>query len=606
MAPRKPHGRSTADGHEIEASKQLRKRGTPASSGIGIGRAYLVDRRRLKVPKRRIAEDRVEDEVGRLNTALQASDRQLERIKQKLQKRTESEHYNIIAAYQLILHDEHLVGEAVRSIREEHINAEWALHRTVEHIQGVFDAIEDDYFRERRSDVGFVGERILRNLLGRETGPVRPPPDAIVVAHDLSPADTAQLHRAAVAGLVTDVGGKTSHTAIIARAHEIPAVIGLDDITSVVETGDLLIVDGSMGEVFVNPEPQTVAEYRELAHKEAAFGAALLSNRDLPANTSDGTPVELLANIDHADEIQSALNHGALGIGLFRTEFLFMAGDDELPDEDEQYRVICSVLEILGGRKATVRTFDLGADKMSQLLGARQHEVNPALGLRSVRLCLTEEARPLFKTQLRALLRASVHGPLRIMFPMISGVDELRLARAVLDEAADELKGEGIAYDPDVKVGVMIELPSAALVADLLAPEVDFFSIGTNDLIQYTLAVDRVNEHVSYLYQPLHPSMLRLIRMVVNAARAHNVTVSICGEMAGDPVVAPVLVGLGLHELSMNAVAIPEVKNIIRSCRQTDLDALIEGVMALGTVTEVRAAVRDYFLSANIEASKLF
>ena len=606
MSPRKPHLRSDPAGQELDASRQLRKRGTPASSGIGIGRAYLVDRRRLKVPKRRIPEDRVEDEVGRLHTALQASDRQLERIKQKLQKRTESEHYNIIAAYQLILHDEHLVDEAVRFIREERINAEWALHRTVEHIQGVFDAIEDDYFRERRSDVGFVGERVLRNLLGRETGPVRPPPDAIVVAHDLSPADTAQLHRAAVAGLVTDVGGKTSHTAIIARAHEIPAVIGLEDVTSVVETGDLLIVDGSMGEVFINPEPQTVAEYRELAHKEAAFGAALLSNRDLPANTSDGTPVELLANIDHADEIQSALNHGALGIGLFRTEFLFMAGDDELPDEDEQYHVVRSVLEVLNGRKATVRTFDLGADKMSQLLGTRQHEANPALGLRSVRLCLTEEARPLFKTQLRALLRASVHGPLRIMFPMISGVDELRLARAVLDEAADELKGEGIAYDPDVEVGMMIELPSAALVADLLAPEVDFFSIGTNDLIQYTLAVDRVNEHVSYLYQPLHPSMLRLIRMVVAAARAHGVTVSICGEMAGDPVVAPVLVGLGLHELSMNGVAIPEVKNIIRSCRQTDLDALIESVMALGTVSEVRAAVRDYFLSANIEASKLF
>ncbi|ACY15289.1 phosphoenolpyruvate--protein phosphotransferase [Haliangium ochraceum] len=591
----------------MEANRKLRKRGTPASSGIGIGRAYLVDRRRLKIPKRNVSEDQVEDEVVRLHAALEASDRQFDRIKQKLQKRTEGgDHHNIIAAYQLILHDEHLVDEAIRLIREDQINAEWALHRTVEHIQGVFEAIEDDYFRERRSDVGFVGERVLRNLLGREIGPVKPPPDAIVVAHDLSPADTAQLHRAAVAGLVTDVGGKTSHTAIIARAHEIPAVIGLDDITAVVETGDLIIVDGSMGEVFINPDAQTVAEYRELAHKEAAFGAALLSNRDLPADTADGISIELLSNVDHTDEVQSALNHGATGVGLFRTEFLFMAGgEDDIPDEDEQYEVFRGIVEILDGRKATIRTFDLGADKMSQLLGARHQEANPALGLRSIRLCLTESVRPLFKTQLRALLRASVHGPLRIMFPMISGLDELRMARAVLDEATEELRAEGVAFDPEVEVGIMIEVPSTAMVADLLAPEVDFFSIGTNDLIQYALAVDRVNEHVSYLYQPLHPCMLRLIRMVCDAARAHDVSVSICGEMAGDPVVVPVLLGLGLRELSMNAVAIPEVKNIIRSCRQSDLDALIDGVTSLGTISEVRAAVRDYFLSANIEAAKL-
>lgn len=592
------------DGGGGDVVRNLRKQGIPASTGIGIGRAYLVDRRQLKVPRRRIRDDQVDEEIMRLESALQSSDRQLERIKLKLKERDESEHYNIITAHQLILHDEHLVDETIRFIRQERINAEWALKRTVEHIKGVFDAIEDDYFRERRSDVDFVGDRVMRNLLGRETTPVRPPPDAIVVAHDLSPADTSQLYRAAVTGLVTDAGGKTSHTAIIARAHEIPAVVGLENITAAVETGDLLIVDGSMGVVIVNPSSDTVAEYRDLARKEAIFGAALLSNRDLPTDTRDGATVDLMANIDHAEEIPFALDHGALGIGLFRTEYLFMTAEETIPDEEEHYRVICSVLELLGGRKATIRTFDLGADKLTSILGDRHHEANPALGLRSIRLCMTRHVLPHFKAQLRALLRASAHGPLRIMFPMISGLEELRVARAVLKEAAKELDEAGIPHDPDVEVGVMIEMPSAALVADLIAPEVDFFSIGTNDLIQYTMAVDRVNEHVSYLYQPLHPALLRLIQQVVNAARAHNISVGICGEMAGDPLVAPVLVGLGLRELSMNAVSIPEVKNVIRSCKLEDINGLIERISSMKTVSEIRAAVHDYFISADIETPK--
>ncbi len=590
-------------GSGADIVRNLRKQGTPASSGIGIGRAYLVDRRRLKVPKRRIRPGEIEEEIERFHTAIQMSDRQLERIKQKLEARAESEHYNIIEAHQLILHDVHLVDGTVRYIREDRINSEWALRRTVEHIKGVFDSIEDDYFRERRSDVDFVGERVLRNLLGRDTAPVKPPPDAIVVAHDLSPADTSQLYRAAVAGLVTDAGGKTSHTAIIARAHEIPAVVGLENITAIVETGDLLIVDGSMGVVFVNPTPETVAEYRDLARKEAIFGAALLRNRDLPARTGDGVVIDLMANIDHADEIPFAIDHGAMGVGLFRTEYLFMTGSGNIPDEEEHYRTICSVLDLSKGRLATIRTFDLGADKMASLLGT-PHEVNPALGLRSIRLCLTDTVRPLFKAQLRALLRASVNGPMRIMFPMISGIEELRHARAVLDEAADELDREGIPYAQGIPVGIMIEMPSSALVADLLAPEVDFFSIGTNDLIQYTLAVDRVNEHVSYLYQPLHPSLLRLIRLIVDAAKSHRISVGLCGEMAGDPLMAPVLLGLGLEELSMNAVAIPEVKNIIRSSRLENLYGLVERVTSLATVSEVRAAVHEYFISANIEAPK--
>ena len=573
--------------------EEIRRQGAPAAPGVAIGRAYLVDRRRLKTPKRHIDADETDDEMVRFREALVASDRQLERIKEKIREREESEHYNIIAAHQLILHDEHLVDETIRYISEERINAEWALQKTVEHIKGVFDAIEDDYFRERRSDVDFVGERVLRNLLGRKMAPVAPPPDAIIVAHDLSPADTAQLPKAAVAGLVTDAGGRTSHTAIIARAHQIPAVVGLEDLMAVVGTGDLIAIDGSAGVVVVHPNAQTVARYREQARKEAAHDAVLRANRDLPAATRDGTHVGLVANVDRSEEIAGVLEHGAVGVGLFRTEYLYMAGD-QLPDEEMHYNVARSALEPMGDRPVTFRTFDLGADKLSDLVGGQFAEANPALGLRSIRLCLTEAVRPLFKQQLRGLLRASVHGNVRIMFPMISGLEELRQAKHILDDVRDELRDEGIAFDESTPVGVMIEMPAAAVLADVLAPEVDFFSIGTNDLIQYTLAVDRVNEHVMHLYEPLHPALLRLICGVVKAAKDANIPVAVCGEMAGEPHVVPVLIGLGLDELSMNAVSIPVVKSVIRDANFAELATLAKQVLTLPTAESVASAVDAY------------
>lgn len=572
---------------------EMRKKGIPAAPGIAIGRAYLVDRRRLKTPKRRLEADELDEEIARFHRALQASYRQLEKIKKRIEEREENEHYNIIAAHQLILNDEHLVDEAIRHIREEHINAEWALQRTVEHIKGVFDAIEDDYFRERRSDVDFVGERVLRNLLGREAAPVRPPPDAVVVAHDISPADAAQLYRAAVAGLVTDKGGKTSHTAIVARAHEIPAVVGLEDVTSDLCTGDLVIVHGADGVVVVNPTPQTVAKYREQARKEAAQGAELLALWDLPAITTDGHEIMLMANIELADEIPSALDHGATGIGLFRTEYLFMMGD-RIPREQDHYEQARTVLEAVGNRVATFRTFDLGADKLYSFVGEQFNEANPALGLRSVRLCLQDTVRPIFKQQLRGLLRASVHGTARIMLPMISGVLELRQALAVVNEAKAELREERVPFDEELKLGIMVEMPSAAMVADHLAAEVDFFSVGTNDLIQYTLAVDRVNEHVTYLYEPLHPSLLRLIKLVIDAARVAGIQVAVCGEMAGDPDVAPVLIGLGLDELSMNAVAIPAIKSVVRNSSRAELQRLAEQALQMSTAHEITALARHH------------
>jgi phosphoenolpyruvate-protein phosphotransferase (PTS system enzyme I) len=572
---------------------EIRKEGIAASAGVAIGRAYLVDRRAVKTPKRHLEVDEVEDEVARFHRAIAMSDRQLEKVKQKLAEQSESDQFNIITAHQLMLHDEHLVDETVRYIRDEKINSEWGLRKTVERIKGVFDSIADDYFRERRSDVDFVGERVLRNLMGRETGPVQPPPDAIVVAYDLSPADTAQLHKAAVAGLLTDAGGKTSHTAIIARAHEIPAVVGLEDITNIAETDDLLIVDGTNGMVIVNPTPQTVGAYRDQQRRQAAIDAALMSNAELPARSLDGITLELYANIDGPDEIASALEHGAVGVGLIRTEYLILTSE-KLPTEEDHYRMAVQVLELMGGRPTTFRTFDLGADKLSRLLDPGHVEANPALGLRSIRLCLTDEVKPLFKQQLRGLLRATMHGPVRIMFPMISGVLELRMAKAVVEEVKRDLRSEGIAFDEKVKIGIMIEMPSAALTADLLAKECDFFSIGTNDLIQYTMAVDRVNEWVSYLYEPLHPALLKLIGDVARAGREGGISVTVCGEMAGDPVVAPVLIGLGIHELSMSAVSIPEVKSVLRGSAVADLERLVARVISLPTAQDIREEVAEY------------
>jgi phosphotransferase system enzyme I (PtsI) len=575
------------------ARQEIRRTGLGVSPGIAFGRAYLIGRDTLKAPRHHIEADDIDTEVARLYKAIAASDKQLAKIKEKLASENESD-YHIITAHQMMLHDEHLVGAAVEYIRDETINAEWALRRAVDDIRSVFDQIEDAYLRERRSDVEFVFERVLRNLLGRDTGPLAPPPDAIVVAYDLSPADTATLHKAAVAGLLTDAGGKTSHTAIIARAHEIPAVVGLENITELVETDDLMLLDGATGTVIVNPSAATVAQYREEQRRQVAAGVHLASMRDLPARTLDEQDLLLLSNIDGPDEIEDAIEYGAMGVGLFRTEYLFMTGEG-LPDEERHYQTAVAVIERMKGRPATIRTFDLGSDKLAKFLrDAELDEANPALGLRSIRLCLSEIGRELFRQQLRGLLRASVHGPLKLMFPMISGVAELRAVKTVVEDVKAELDAEGIVYDKDVKLGIMIEMPSAALTADLLAPEVDFFSIGTNDLIQYTMAVDRVNEYVSYLYEPLHPSLIRLIGDVARAARDANIPCTVCGEMAGEPMIAPVLVGLGIRELSMSAVSIPEVKAAVRQMTVEDTERLVAKVKNLPTASDVRAVVTDY------------
>jgi phosphotransferase system enzyme I (PtsI) len=565
-------------------------RGVAASPGVAVGRAWVIDRRRIKTPKRHVADAEIDLEVTRFETALQLSEEQLDRVKKKLAERDGDDHFLIIEAHQLILHDEHLVEPTKRRIRDEKINAEWALRKTVEEIKSVFDAIGEDYFRERRSDVDFVGDRILRNLIGEETALKVPPAGAVIVAHDLSPADTASLHRTACAAFVTDVGGKTSHSAILARAFEIPSVVGLERVSDLVGTGDLVIVDGLNGQVIIRPSEEQCADYRRRAQVHLAFIRELRQNRDLPAETADGARVRLYANVEIVEEVPAALEHGAEGIGLYRTEFLYLDRPD-LPREEEHFMHARGVLRRLYPYPTTFRTFDLGGDKQAPFRLAGLEE-NPALGLRSIRLCLKE--RPLFKSQLRGLLRASVHGRMRLMFPMISGVDELREAKAVLEEAKVELIAEGHPFDAELPVGIMVEMPSAVVIADMLAKECDFISIGTNDLIQYTLAIDRVNEHVGYLYHPLHPAILRMIRTVVEAAHAAGVRVGICGEMAGEPYHAVILLGLGVDEMSMNSTSIPVVKSVVRGAKLDEARALAQKAIDLPRARDIEGLVREF------------
>ncbi len=560
-----------------------------ASPGIAVGRAFVVDRRRLRTPRRHIAADEVPREIARFRQALDTSLEQVGRMIRKLAERASDDHYQILEAHQLILRDEHLIEPTLRKIEEEQVNAEWALRKTVEEIKTVFDQIDSDYFRERRSDIDFVGDRILRNLLGVDTSPVQPPPGSIIVAHDLSPADTIALQRSGALAFVTDVGGKTSHSAILARAFDIPSLI-VDHATEVIGTGDLLIVDGILGRIVTQPAPELIEQYRQRAQLREDFQRELERDRSEPAETKDGHRIQLKANVDIVDEVGVALERGSEGIGLYRTEFLYLERS-EPPREEEHLMHARGILRRVHPYPVTFRTLDLGGDKIARFGGVPQEE-NPALGLRSLRLCLRE--KELFSAQLRGLLRASVHGHMRIMFPMVSGVGELRAAKAALKSAMDELDRDGLAYDRAVRVGVMIEMPSAVMIADLLAKECDFLSIGTNDLIQYSLAIDRVNEHVNYLYQPLHPAILRMVRYVVDAGHAHRKPVAVCGEMASVPSQALVLLGLGVDELSVSPAATGAVRRVVRDTSYAAARALADELLDYDTPERIERRVRQF------------
>jgi len=563
--------------------------GIAASPGIAVGRVWLVDRRRVKTPRRELASGELDGEIRRLRAALQASDRQLAEVKAKVEKLEGTEHTAIIDMHRVMLKDEMLVQEAERLVLEERVNAEWAVKRAVRKIKAAFDDVADPYFKERRADVDYVGERVIKNLMGEAPDVQEPPPEgAIIVARDLSPADTALLlHERKVAAFVTDLGTKTSHTAIVARALGVPAVVGVARASALADRGDWVIVDGARGLVLLEPTPGERHDYEAARERYLAHERELLATRDLPATTLDGTTVRLVGNIEFAEEVTSLLDHGGEGVGLYRTEFLFL-GRTDIPGEEEHYQNYAQILEALAPRPVTIRTFDLGADKLPA--GVRSHAENPALGLRALRYCLRQP--DLFRSQLRGLLRASAHGNLKIMFPMVSGVAELRAARRILLDVAEELRRQGQAVELP-PVGIMVELPAAAIIADRLSRECDFLSIGTNDLIQYTLAIDRQNKDVAYLYRPMHLAVLRTLVQICEAGREAGIPVSMCGEMAGEPLYALVLLGLGLAELSMNGPSIPQVKRVLRAARASDGRALLERLLQLTAADDIDREVRD-------------
>jgi phosphoenolpyruvate-protein phosphotransferase (PTS system enzyme I) len=567
-------------------------RGIGASPGVAIGRAFLLDRRQVRVPRFHIQPDQVSYETTRLKQAIEKSVAQLETIRGRLAGGG-VDHHAILKAHEMMLADSALYDEAAALICAEQINAEWATSRVIARIRGAFDNVSDAYFRERRGDVDFVGERILRNLVGQTadiSDLAKLDDGTIVIAHDLSPADTALLARHRLTAFVTEAGGKTSHTSIIARSLEVPAVVGVHGIVEAAGSGDLLVVDGLDGSVVLRPSRSQVERARERSEQHRVRNLDLLEAKSLPARTLDGHDIVVAGNIELPHEVATVLSRGGQAIGLYRTEFLFLA-QNEPPGEEDHYRTYCHIFDEIGDREVTIRTFDLGGDKVFKMAPG-ELEPNPALGLRAIRYCFEHPA--LFEAQIAGLLRAAVRGKLRVLLPMISGVGELRMARDIIASVARRLEREGKDHRRDVPVGIMVEVPSAAVSADQLARECDFFAVGTNDLMQYLLAIDRTNERVDYLYHPLHPAVLRTLAMVTQAAQQAGISVSVCGEMAGDPEHTPVLVGLGFTQLSVAASAIPRIKRLIRELRADECKALAQEVLQCVTPNEAEELVRDF------------
>ncbi len=561
-------------------------KGIGVSPGIVIGRAFVI-KKGVEADVQYCHLDSLDSlkEIERFRDALERSREQLQRVRRKMEADgREKEHISIIDAHLLILKDKMLINDTIKTIKEERINAEWALKRVLANLMDYFNSIDDEYLRARGYDLEQIVNRILFNLIGRHEDSITAMKEpAVVVAHDLSPADTAQMSKDLVLGFATDLGGKTSHTAIMARGLEIPAIVGLETATLKVETGDTVIIDGAKGTLVINPPESVIELYRKQRERYADYDRTLLHYRDLPCETLDGRRVALRGNMELIEDLVSLKEHGAEGIGLYRTEFLYLNRQD-LPTEDEHYEAYSEVARKVYPNPVTIRTLDIGGDK--DLPGVEPaEENNPALGLRAIRFCL--KYRNIFKSQLKAMLRSSVHGKVKIMFPMISGVGELRMAKAVLDEARAELEREGKPFDTGVEVGIMIEVPSAALIADLLVKEVDFISIGTNDLLQYSLAIDRANEHVAYLYEPYHPSVLRIIKGVAEAGKNAGVNVGVCGEMAGEPEYALILLGFGIQTLSMNAISILKVKRLMRSVSYEWAKEICDEIIRFPTALEV-------------------
>ena len=567
--------------------KEIRFEGAGVSPGIARGRVHVARDELEEVVRYRIAPSQVADEIARFETALIQTRMQILQMQQRIAESIGAKDAAIFDAHLLVVEDRTLIDEVLRKLETDLCNVEWIFQEVATRYAETLNRIDDPYLRERALDIQDVTKRVIRNLQGKDPKTFLALTEPhILVAHNLTPSDTANINRANVLGIATDLGSRTSHTAILARSLNIPAIVGLHDIAAKLETGQYVLLDGNDGWLIVDPTPKTVAEYAEIESRRARVTAKLRELRETTSTTRDGHHIVLSANIELPQDVDAVKANGAEGVGLYRTEFLYL-NRPTLPTEDEQYEIYRKVAERVRPDPLIIRTFDLGGDKLAPGTVDIADELNPFLGWRAIRFCL--ENIDIFKTQLRAILRASSVGNVKIMFPMISGLDELRRAIAVLDECKEELRSSTIDMAERLEVGAMIEIPSAAICASVLAPEVDFLSIGTNDLIQYALAVDRVNEKIAHLYEPTHPAVLRLLKMIADAAHDHNLWVGVCGEMAGDIALIPLLLGLGMDELSTAAILVPRVKRAVQSLTIPECRELVEETFKLDTGSEILA-----------------
>ncbi|MFP4256802.1 MAG: phosphoenolpyruvate--protein phosphotransferase [Desulfobacterales bacterium] len=575
-----------------DQTEEIVLRGISGSQGICIGKAYLVDREGVDVVERYyLDENNIKKEINRFKQAVNHARKELSGIIEDIPEDLR-QHAYILETHLLLHKDKMLYGKTLELIESEQINAEWALKKASSAAKSVFKNISDPYLQARAADIEHVSDRILRHLMGTDDVDISGINKRVVlVANNLSPAETSQIQLDRVMGFITDRGGKTSHTSIIARTLEIPAVLGLERATALVKNEDIVIVDGNEGIVIINPEEETLIRYEELSRRYEAHKKEVVRRGDLPATSSDGESFRIMGNIELPEEVVAVKDHGGDGIGLFRTEFLYLSRHD-FPGEQELFDQYREVVELMAPLPVTIRTLDINGDKEVSSMPTPE-EANPALGLRAIRFCLKNPE--IFRTQLRAIMRAAAHGYVRLLLPMISCAEEVTETISLMDEASAELKQEGIEHKRDIELGIMIEIPSAAVMADFLADQADFFSIGTNDLVQYTLAIDRTNRHVAHLYNPMHPAVIRLIRHVVDAGRYRGKKTFMCGEMAADPINLPILLGLGIEELSMAPQSVPEIKNLIRKISVSDARKLMETLLQQSSAKDMQKIVSDEF-----------
>lgn len=567
--------------------------GIPVSSGIAIGKAFFLNRRRgLVRPRLAIAKSEVESEIKRLEEAIAKVAKEMEEVRQKIPTELK-EHEAILNSHLMILQDEKLFGQAKKIIKEQKINAEWAIEKAVFELEKIFNALDNEYIRQRLQDVNLVADKVVSLLLGTQKTLPKISSRVILLAHDLAPTDTVLLEVDKIMAFATTMGGKTSHAGIMARSLQIPAVVGVEGLEENVQDGDLIILDGFEGKILIEPSEEELTRYTDLRYQFESYQSTIMRYCHLPAETIDGYQVKVFANIELFEEVTSVIDKGGEGIGLYRTEYSFL-NRSSLPDEDQLFEEYRDLASIMYPCQVTIRTLDIGSDKVDHLFGQIE-EANPALGLRGIRFC--QKYKNIFRTQLRAILRASVVGNIAIMFPMISGLHELKEVKKFYYQIQEELKREGFDFNPRMPLGVMIELPGAVLISDLLAREVDFFSIGTNDLIQYSLGIDRTNKHVSYLYQPLHPAVLRSIKHVVDAGHRAGIEVSLCGEVAADPFCVPILMGMEVDSISLTPQAIPGIKRIIRQASMQECKDLLKKVLASDDVSTSNRIVREMIFS---------